>query len=113
MAGEKQPELIPNDAADQINLEHVLPKRAKVAEWPKFEPDEIGFHSLKLGNMTLLKERDNTKLGNKAFSIKKPVIAKSKLNLNKTFKRKAKWEQADIVARQKSMAEHAVKVWKI
>lgn len=113
LSGQKQPELVPNDLADELNLEHILPKRAKVAEWPKFEPDEIGFHSLKLGNMTLLKERDNAKLGNRSFATKKPVLAKSKLNLNKTFKQKTKWEQSDIVARQKRLAEAAVKVWKV
>lgn len=34
LAGEKQPEFVPNENVDEMNLEHILPRKAKVTDWP-------------------------------------------------------------------------------
>ncbi len=39
--GEAEPELVPNDDVDAVNLEHILPRRPTDADWPDFAPEEI------------------------------------------------------------------------
>lgn len=110
---EAQPELVPNDRVDEVNLEHVLPQRPKPADWPNLASDEALFHSLKLGNMTLLQEKKNNAIGNKSFLTKKPVLMASKFELNKYFANRTDWTVADIDTRQKLLAGLAPKVWKL
>lgn len=113
LQGERQPELVPNENVDEVNLEHILPKRAKAAEWKKFAADEIGFYSLRLGNMTLLREKENNALGNKPFTKKRAPLGKSKFKLNAELDKKTEWTKRDIDERQNLLAVRAVKVWKI
>lgn len=113
LLGEKQPEFVPNDNVDEINLEHILPRRAKVIDWPNFTSDEVSFHSIRIGNMTLLKEKKNNSLGNKPYAIKQPVLADSKMAVNSQFSGQAEWDKADIEARQHSFAALAPKIWKL
>lgn len=113
LEGSSQPEFVPNEDGDEINLEHILPRKAKKDEWPNFSPDEVGFHSIRLGNMTLIKERKNNALGNKSFAIKQPVLAASKLALNSEFAAKQTWVKADIDSRQGMLSQLAPLVWKL
>ena len=113
LLGEAQPELVPNELVDDVNLEHVLPQRPKPTEWLNLASDEALFHSLKLGNMTLLQEKKNNAIGNKPFSTKQPVVAASTFELNKYFAAKSIWTVADIDTRQKLLANIAPKVWKL
>lgn len=113
MCGESQPEYVPNENVDDINLEHVLPQKAKKVDWPTYSPDEVNFHSYRLGNMTLLQERKNNALGNQPFATKKPVLSGSKMHLNKVFGSQADWSRSDIESRQMKMSSLAPKVWKL
>lgn len=113
LGGESQPEFVPNDNVDEINLEHILPQKAKKPDWPSFSPDEVAFHSIRLGNMTLLKEKKNNALGNRPFSIKQPVLAASKLVLNDQFKAQSDWKKQDIDTRQAFLANLAPHVWRL
>lgn len=113
LIGEEQPEHVPNENVDQVNLEHVLPQKAKPTEWGNFSPDEVTFYSLRLGNMTLLQEKKNNKLGNRAFVVKQPVLEASEMKLNSTFADKSSWGKSDIEQRQKYLAGLAPEVWKL
>ncbi|WP_417595303.1 HNH endonuclease family protein [Parasphingorhabdus sp.] len=113
LQGEKQPENVPNDNPAEINLEHILPRRAKPNDWPKFKPDEVSSHSVRLGNMTLLKEAKNNAIGNKPFSAKKPVLCTSNYKLNEQFKTQQDWIKDDIETRQLVLAQYAPLVWKL
>jgi uncharacterized protein with ParB-like and HNH nuclease domain len=113
LSGTSQPELVPNERVDEVNLEHVLPQRPKSSDWLGLANDEALFHSLKLGNMTLLQEKKNNAIGNKPFVSKKPIIAASNFELNKYFVAHTDWTVADIDSRQKVLANIAPKVWKL
>jgi len=113
LGGESQPEFVPNDNVDEINLEHILPQKAKKPDWPTFSLDEVAFHSIRLGNMTLLKEKKNNALGNRPFSVKQPILAASKLDLNSQFKAQKDWLKQDIDTRQAFLANLAPHVWRL
>jgi uncharacterized protein with ParB-like and HNH nuclease domain len=109
--GEAEPELVPNTDAEAVNLEHILPKNAKPAEWPAFSPDEAAVYVFRLGNMTLLRKSENRRIGNKPWTVKQPALKKSSLNLNLEIVGEADWIKAVITSRQDKMAPLAVTIW--
>lgn len=111
LMGQPEPELVPNSDVDQVNLEHILPRNAKQAEWPNFSTEEVGVFSLRFGNLTLLKKTENGKIGNKGWDVKRPIIASSTLELNKTAAESDSWGKSEIDGRQKALAIVAAKVW--
>ncbi|MEU3074845.1 DUF262 domain-containing protein [Streptomyces laurentii] len=107
-----EPELVPNEDGDKLNLEHVLPQNATQADWPTFKTAEERYNwAYRLGNMTLLPKGKNGKIGNKSFSVKAPILQSSALSLTATVGQHAKWTAAEIAARQKVLAEKAVLAW--
>lgn len=58
-SGESEPELVPNANEDEVNLEHILPQRAKATEWPAFSSEQVVALSQRIGNHTLLKKTEN------------------------------------------------------
>jgi hypothetical protein len=109
--GQKQPELVPNKNEDEVNLEHILPRNAKAADWPSFAPEEVAVWSQRLGNHCLLRKKENTSIGNKPWSTKQPVLKASSLKLTKEAGNKSDWTAKEIVARQAKLADLAVKTW--
>lgn len=110
-SGDIEPELVPNADEEEVNLEHILPRRAKRADWPKFREEEVGGWSHRIGNQCLLKKSENAKIGNKAWRVKKPILAKSSLSLTKSAARAEDWDTEEIVRRQRRLAREAVKTW--
>lgn len=111
LGGVTQPEFVPNENVDDVNLEHILPRRAKTLDWAAYSADDINFFSTKIGNMTLLQEAKNNKIGNKNFSVKKSVLSDSNYKLNSQFKNQSDWTKIDIESRQKSFSILAAKIW--
>ena len=110
--GAAEPEFVPNANEDQVNLEHVLPKRATAADWgAKFSADERKEFLHRMGNLALLQKGPNGKIGSKPFSVKKPILAVSGFELTKTIGGEADWTKEGISKRQAELAELAVKVW--
>ena len=94
-------------------VEHILPKKPG-ADWHsaiKADPDLVEDCVLRLGNMCLLTEV-NSKLGNKGFSAKKAVFAKSKILTTKTVAKNSDWSRSTIHKRQAHLAELAVLIWR-
>lgn len=107
-----EPELVPNEDGDKLNLEHVLPQNATQTDWPTFKTaDERYNWAYRLGNMTLLPKGKNGKIGNKSFAVKAPILQSSTLSLTATVGQHTKWTAAEIAARQKTLAEKAVFAW--
>lgn len=65
---EAEPEFVPNDNEEQVNLEHVLPKRAKQTDWgASFSADERKEYVHRIGNLALLQKGPNGRIGNKGI----------------------------------------------
>ena len=68
--------MIPNDSAEIVNLEHVLPENPD-QNWPEFDPSIQPVYYTRLGNMVLLKSSENSSIGNKGFTEKRKTLAGS------------------------------------
>jgi hypothetical protein len=110
--GQKEPELVPNDNEDKVNLEHVLPKGAAEGDWGKsFTSEERKDWVYRLGNLALLQKGPNGRIGNKPFTAKKPILAASALSLTKDVGAKMDWTPTEIRVRQAELAKLAVLAW--
>lgn len=113
LQGNHQPELIPNQDVEEVNLEHILPRKPKDGDWESFTMDEAGVFANRVGNMTLLKKSSNAKIGNKPWPDKQLFLAKSSLLLNKKLVGCSDWTKNEIDERQDKMASMALKIWTI
>jgi Protein of unknown function DUF262/Protein of unknown function (DUF1524) len=109
--GDAEPELVPNEDAEQVNLEHILPRNPTTTEWPQFAPEDVSHWANRLGNHTLLKKSENANIGNKRWSVKQQILAKSSLTLTKEAGAAQSWDKNAIIARQKRLAKLALKTW--
>jgi hypothetical protein len=111
-SGDPEPEFVPNANEEQVNLEHVLPKRASASDWGgQFNADERRDYLHRLGNLCLLQKGPNGRIGNKPFGAKKPLLAGSGFALTAEIGAEADWTKEAIKIRQKKLAALAVKVW--
>lgn len=97
-----------------VNIEHVLPKKPN--KWG-LTKSTIKPYVNKLGNLTLLKIKINSDIGNDVLSVKLPKLEESEIQITKDFvvklKSLNKWEKEDILARHKELAENSYdNVWK-
>jgi len=109
--GQAEPELVPNENEEQVNLEHILPKSPTDTDWPQFTGDEKKDFLHRVGNLALLQKGPNGKIGNKPFSVKKPILSASALVITREAGAKSDWTPTVIAERQKELADLAVTVW--
>jgi len=72
--GDAEPELVPNQNVDEVNLEHVLPRNPTASDWPVFNAEELQNMRLMLGNQVLLRKSHNQQISNSSFSSKKSTL---------------------------------------
>jgi hypothetical protein len=106
-----EPELVPNEDVDQVNLEHVLPRNARPQDWPAFSAEELDLLATSLGNQCLIPRSVNTTLGNRPFRDKKASLAASAFLLTASIGQSADWTPAEIRARADDLANRAPQVW--
>lgn len=110
---EAEPEFVPNSNEDQVNLEHVLPKRASASDWGgHFNAEERRDYVHRLGNLCLLQKGPNGRIGNKSYASKNPILANSGFRLTAEVATEPDWTKDTIRERQKRLAGLSVKVWK-
>lgn len=109
---EEEAWFVPQDDRQVINLEHVLPKKPE-DNWPGFNEDEVRQLSTRIGNVALLRASDNSNLKSDAFKQKKQVFARSPYVLTSQIADVEDWTARAIAARQKRLAELAVRTWPI
>ena len=109
--GIPDPELVVNDDVELVNLEHVLPKNARLQEWPTFSVEEVELYVDRLGNQCLLQKGPNGRIGNKAWTVKKPVLAASELRLTSSVGARPSWTKREIEMRQETLADLALRAW--
>ena len=109
---EPEPWHIPNDDRSVINLEHVLPEKTE-GNWPHFSPEEVKIYSRRIGNLALLRASNNSTLKSAGFAEKKSTFKNSPYELTKQIASCKNWHAEEIIARQKTLAELAVRAWPI
>ena len=72
---EATPWFIPNDDRQVINLEHVLPESPE-ANWAHCDTESVKLYAKRIGNMALLLAKNNSDIGNAAFSSKEGFFIK-------------------------------------
>jgi hypothetical protein len=105
-----QPELIPNEEEEEINLEHVLPERPE-KNWPQIEFAIAEAYYNRIGNMVLMKAKKNSAIGNEPFSEKRKVFRTSGYMLTQDVGKTTQWRTKEIEARQKKLAKVAIETW--
>jgi hypothetical protein len=112
--GEAQPELVPQQDTDFLNLEHILPQEPS-DNWPHIDSETADAYTKRIGNMTLLKTRTNTDFGNASFKTKRIEYKKSPLRITTLIceltKEDEPWGPSQISERQRILADYALKTW--
>lgn len=109
--GDPEPELVVNPDVEKVNLEHILPKSPKPEDWQQFTADDQRAYTYRLGNLALLQKGTNGRIGNKPWSVKRPILKDSELLLTHEAASSKNWTTKAINNRQLQLAELAVKVW--
>lgn len=104
-----QPEYVANESVVDINLEHVMPLQAG-EDWD-IDDDLAETSQNLIGNMVLLKSKQNRDLGNLPFAEKRTIYGKSGYDLTKQVASYEHWTLDDIRDRQANLAKLAVKTW--
>ena len=108
-ASDPHPQLLINEDPDAVNLEHILPVTPS-DDW-KIDADTAQTFHKRLGNMVLLRSKDNVKLGNGGFASKKKILSESPFKTTSETATSANWGPDEIKARQVKLADDAPKVW--
>src|ERR1700680_3230193 len=108
--GESQPELIPNEEEQEVNLEHVLPDRPE-GKWPTIDPDVAEAYYNRLGNMVLLQAKKNSIIGNSPFSDESRIRGASPSLRTAEGSAHGMARYGNPRERQKRLAKYAVDTW--
>lgn len=108
--GKGEPEFVPSDDENSVNLEHVLPENPG-ANWPGIDADTAAAYFRRLGNMVLLQASKNVMIGNAGYEKKLPILASSTFKLSSEMAQSLSWGTKQIAERQLKLASLAVKAW--
>lgn len=110
--GEATPWFVPNDDKQVINLEHILPEQPG-DNWPEFDEDTARSYVRRIGNLALLLAKSNSDLRSSDFKTKKAVYRSSPYELTRMVSRVSVWTKNEIAARQRTLADLALKTWQL
>ena len=100
-----------NRNSQQVNIEHIMPKRISKKAWPDINPAIHDKYLWRLGNLILLDDGINKKISNKSFKDKKIEYQKSLIKPNSELVKYDEWTPKQIEDRQKELADIALKIW--
>jgi hypothetical protein len=107
--GELKGLVVSSNSAD-VTLEHILPE-TMAAGWSHFDDEEHASYLYRIGNLCLLAEADNARLGNGAFADKKTAYGQSGMLLTRDVATASSWTKKQIEERSLKLASLAVKTW--
>lgn len=110
--GVPEPEWVPSEDEQIINLEHILPEHPQ-SNWPDLDPEAATANYKRIGNMVILQAKKNSIIGNKSFAEKRDVLKNSNYALTAEVAEYDQWGIEEIEDRQKSLAQLAVKTWPV
>ncbi len=97
----------------KTNVEHILPQ-SRSSAWGHIKEDTAKAYCKRIGNLTILKPKENTDAGNGGFlDVKVPIYKASSFPLTAEIAKEAIWNDTSIDDRQKRLAALAVKIWTI
>ncbi len=105
-----EPEFVPMDDENIINLEHILPENPE-DKWKGIDPETAEAYHRRLGNMVILQAKKNSAIGNGSFSDKKKTLRESAFLLTADVARQNTWGIKEIADRQGQLARLAVETW--
>lgn len=98
----------------KLTIEHILPENPSDDWKSKFNIHELEEYTYRIGNYTLMTEKDNKNIGNEAYENKKKVYSGSSVTLTSSIPKYYKdWNSDSIDKRQKELAKKAVEIWRI
>jgi hypothetical protein len=109
--GEHDPELVPNPNEEEVNLEHILPQNPTPGAWSTFDPESGSAYTNRIGNLALMRNKENSLSGNEEFGDKKKRYSKSDFMLTSSIANSSTWDPQAIEDRQSKLAGLAVKTW--
>lgn len=98
----------------EIELEHILPKKANKPCWKQSFPNENEHAELRsnLGNLTILWKPLNGGIGNECYTEKRKEYRRQKIKItSRIAKDHGSWTRAAIFERQEHLADLALRVW--
>jgi hypothetical protein len=107
----KMPELTPGD----LTVEHIMPKSPS-ADWSAIltsDPSIVDECATRIGNICLLTDSANNKIGAKSFDEKRKVFADSKLITTKVIADHSHWDRQQIDHHQAYLAKLATSAWRV
>lgn len=104
-----------------LPIEHVLPQNGDLKDWPlTSDSDEDAVERRKdiigrLGNLTLVEHGLNSKLSNRPWAEKRPILSsEDNLYINKELLNHAPenhWREEEVSSRGQRLAEYILKIW--
>ena len=110
--GDPEPEFVPSDEEQIINLEHILPDNPQ-NHWPGIDPETASAYFKRIGNMVILQAKKNSMIGNSPFAEKKKVLKGSTYLLTSEVADYSVWGPNEIQDRQQNLARLAVATWSL
>jgi len=102
-------ELIVNPSEEQVTLEHIMPQTLS-KDW-KVREDVQKVYCKRVGNLTLLDRKLNSRAGNVPFEQKKALFSESDIFITREVAQAVKWGPEEIEQRQVAFAKIAIKIW--
>lgn len=100
-----------SEDVNNVNLEHILPKKANLDNWD-FDEDQSSSTLNRLGNQTLMLRTDNSAVGADDFTEKLPYYESSELLITKKIKEDfTEWNPRSVNMRQAFLADIAAQTW--
>lgn len=109
---EPEPEWVPTDDERAVNLEHVLPENPEQF-WATVSADDAEAYYKRIGNLAILQASKNSRIGNKSFSEKQTIFAKSTYYWTQAIGKQDDWGLKEIEVRQRNLARIAPQTWPI
>ena len=106
------PELLVNLNPDSVNLEHILPQNPE-DNYPEFTEEQHASYYKKIGNLTLMKTKENNDFNSSKFADKKLKFKESELRITNSLAKLPKWDVEEIENRQNELAELAIETWSL
>ena len=105
----------PEIDSDDVTLEHIMPQKSG-KHW-KLDPSKPEVKALigRLGNLTLLRGKENSEASNLDFNAKKKLYGdhENSLIISKEVVTLTNWNEEEIKSRQVQLANHALQIWSI